>query len=164
MTSHNPENSAAGRLARAAGPAPEMDPVHPAPRLKTAVGVAAATAPRPAAELGTPAVLDHRIVALEAGEGSSPLIVHSVDGRRAMMPLEAQVWARAGRLTVLADDGAELKLTVLCPQEAEGLRLGERWPAGEPEGRTRRVAAAAVHDVGDVLTFPFFLAGAHLRG
>ena len=158
MTSHNSDESAGGRLARAAGAAPEMDPVHPTPGPKTAVGVAAVMEPRPAAELGTPAVLEHRIVALEAGEGSSPLIVHSVDGRRAMMPLEAQVWARAGRLTVLADDGAELKLTVLCPQEAEGLRLGERWPAGESESRARRMAAAAVHDVGDVLTFPAWLA------
>ena len=134
-----------------------MDPVHPMPRSRPST-VTAMMQRRPAADLGTPAVLDHRVVALEAGAGPSPLIVHTVDGDRAVMPLAAQVWARAGRLTVLADDGAELKLTVLCPQEAEGLRLGERWPAGEPESRARRVAAAAVHDVGDVLTFPVWLA------
>jgi hypothetical protein len=173
MTSQNPYESAAGQraaqqdeprgergtpLARGDGPAPEMDPVHPTPRPKTAVGVAAAMQPRSAAELGTPAVLEHRIVALEAGDGAGPLIVHTVDGRRTMMPLEARVWARAGRLTVIAHDGSELKLTVLGPQEAEDLRLGERWPAGEPEGRAKRMAAAAMHDVGDVLTLPAWLA------
>ena len=173
MASQNPYDSAARRAAqldepqqargvqpaRSDGPVPEMDPVHPTPRPKTAVAVAAeAMRPRPAAEVGTPAVLGHRIVALEAGGGSGPLIVHSVDGRRALMPLEAQVWARAGRLTVIVNDGSELKLTVLGPQEAEGLRLGQRWPAGEPESRARRMATAAVHDVGDVLTFPVWLA------
>jgi hypothetical protein len=135
----------------------EMDPVHPEPRPEPGV-VTATMAPRAAADLGTPAVLDHRVVALEAAAGRSPLIVHTVDGDRAMMPLEAQVWARAGRMTVVADDGSELKMTVLCPHEAEGLRLGEHWPVGEPEGRVKRVASAAVHDVGDVLTFPAWLA------
>jgi len=134
-----------------------MDPVHPEPRARPATATAMME-PRPAAELGTPAVLDHRVVALEAGSGPSPLIVHTVDGDRAVLPLEAQVWARAGRMTVVADDGSELKMTVLCPHEAEGLRLGEHWPIGEPEGRVRRMASAAAHDVGDVLTFPAWLA------
>lgn len=138
----------------------DMDPVHPAPHSGSAVAAAGAATiePRRAADLGTPAVLEHRVVALEACGGSSPLIVHSVDGERAMMPLEAQVWARAGRMTVVAHDGSELRLTVLCPHEAENLRLGEHWPVGEPEGRARRVASAAMHDVGDVLTFPAWLA------
>jgi hypothetical protein len=134
-----------------------MDPVHPRPRTRTSTATAMME-PRPAAGLGTPAVLDHRVVALEVGGGASPLIVHGVDGDRALTPLEAQVWARAGRLTVVANDGSELKLTVLCPHEAEGVRLGEHWPVGEPEGRVRRVASAAVHDVGDVLTLPAWLA------
>jgi hypothetical protein len=130
-----------------------MDPVHPRPSTVTAL-----VEPRTAAGLGTPAVLEHGVVALEVRGGASPLVVHAVDGDRAMMPLEAQVWARAGRLTVVANDGAELRLTVLCPHEAAGLRLGEHWPVGEPEGRVRRVASAAVHDVGDVLTLPAWLA------
>jgi hypothetical protein len=134
-----------------------MDPVHPTPRTRPST-VTAMMQPRTAADLGTPAVLDHRVVALEAGHGPSPLIVHTVDGDRAVMPLEAQVWARAGRLTVVAHDGSELKMTVLCPHEAEGLRLGEHWPVGEPENRVMRVASAAAHDVGDVLTFPAWLA------
>jgi len=71
-----------------------------------------------------------------------------------------QVWARAGRMTVIAHDGTELKFTILCPEEAEaeGIELGERWPLREPESAARRVAAAAAHDVADVLTFPAWLA------
>ena len=134
-----------------------MDPVHQGPRPEPTT-VTAVMEPRRAGELGTPAVLDHRVVALRAGSGSRPLIVHTVDGDRAVMPLEAQVWARAGRMTVIAHDGSELKLTVLGAAEAEGLRLGEHWPVGEPDGRVRRLASAAVHDVGDVLTFPAWLA------
>jgi hypothetical protein len=134
-----------------------MDPVHPRPRSEPST-VTALMEPRPAAGLGTPAVLDHRVVALEVRGGANPLIVHAVDGDRAMTPLEAHVWARAGRLTLIANDGSELRTTVLCPHEAEGLRLGEHWPVGEPEGRLRRVASAAVHDAGDVLTLPVWLA------
>ena len=119
---------------------------------------AAADTPRPAAALGTPAVLEHRIVALEPGSGSKPLIVHTAEGERAVMPLEAQVWARAGRLTVVEHDGTELKMTVLGKDEAEGLRLGDHWPLGEPESRGKRMAAAAAREVGDVLTFPAWLA------
>ena len=150
-----------------------VDPVHPAPSPKTAtvtaemdshaehdsrVERAEQSRQRAAAELGTPAVLDHRVVALEAGSGSSPLIVHTVDGDRRMLPVSAQVWARAGRLTVVADDGSELRMTVLGADEFEGLKLGEHWPVGEPDGRVKRVANAAMHDVGDVLTFPAWLA------
>ena len=170
MTSVNPYDRAGRRAARQAvprreqrQPAPEMDPVHPRPcpdrpAGATATATTATLEPRQAAELGTPAVLDHRVVALEAGGGSSPLIVHGVDGDHAMMPLEAQVWARAGRMTVVADDGSELKLTVLGADEGAGLRLGAHWPVGESENRVRKVASAAVHDVGDVLTFPAWLA------
>jgi hypothetical protein len=145
-----------------------MDPVHsaqrPRPATVTTTAVVQRTehaegrAERTAADIGTPAVLDHRVVALEAGSGENPLIVHTADGDRTMMPLTAQVWARAGRLTVVAHDGSELKMTVLGVDEAEGLKLGARWPTGEPEGRVKRVASAAVHDVGDVLTFPAWLA------
>jgi hypothetical protein len=144
-----------------------MDPVHPAQRprpatVTTAVEQRAEHAEgrgeRTAADIGTPAVLDHRVVALEAGSGENPLIVHTADGDRTMMPLTAQVWARAGRLTVVAHDGSELKMTVLGVDEAQGLKLGAHWPLGEPDGRVKRVASAAVHDVGDVLTFPAWLA------
>ena len=134
-----------------------MDPVHPRPQARPAT-VAAVMEPRPADELGTPAVLDHRVVALRVGGGSSPLVVHTVDGDRELMPLEARVWARAGRLTVIAHDGSELRMTVLGAGEGEGLRLGEHWPPGESDSRVRRMASAAVHDVGDVLTFPAWLA------
>jgi hypothetical protein len=137
-----------------------MDPVHPAQvqRPKPATVTTTTMDPRAAAELGAPAVLQHRVVALEAGSGSSPLIVHTVDGDRRMTPVSAQVWARAGRLTVVADDGSELRVTVLGADEFAGLRLGEHWPVGEPDSRVRRVASACVHDVGDVLTFPAWLA------
>ena len=160
MTSVNPNERAADGRAT-----PGVDPVHPAPRPKiTAVAErldhpqAAADSPRPASALGTPAVLEHRVVALEPGSGSKPLIVHTAEGERAVMPLEARVWARAGRLTVIAHDGTEMKMTVLGAQEAEGLRLGDHWPLGEPESRGKRVVSAAAREVGDVLTFPAWLA------
>jgi hypothetical protein len=85
-------------------------------------------------------------------------VVHTVEGERGMTPVAAQMWARAGRLTVVADDGAELKLTVLGADEHSGVKLGEHWPLGEPDSRVKRVAAAAVHDLGDVLMFPAWLA------
>ncbi|HTJ69058.1 MAG TPA: hypothetical protein VL551_16100 [Actinospica sp.] len=135
-----------------------MDPVHPTPRPKPATVATTVAERRPAAELGAPAVLNHRVVALEAAGGGSPLIMHTVDGDLRMTPVSAHVWARAGRLTVVADDGSELRLTVLGADEYAGLELGEHWPVGEPDGRVRRVASAAVHDVGDVLTFPAWLA------
>ncbi|MBR7827400.1 hypothetical protein KDK95_13865 [Actinospica sp. MGRD01-02] len=159
-----------------------MDPVHPTPRPNPATVTAtmdeqaahrqaanpraAGAQPgnegepggRTAAELGTPAVLNHRVVALEAGTGENPLIMHTVDGDRAMMPVTAQVWARAGRLTVIAHDGSELKLTVLGADECADVKLGSHWPVGESESRVKRLASAAAHDVGDVLTFPAWLA------
>lgn len=110
-----------------------------------------------ASELGTPAALNHRVVALEVGGGRDPLVVHTADGDQALTPLEARVWARAGRLTVIGR-GSEHKYTVLGAEEYAGLRIGERWPPGEPEGKAKRVASAAVHDLGDVLTFPAWLA------
>lgn len=111
-----------------------------------------------AADYGTPAVLDHRVVALEADGGEYPLIVHMADGARELKPREVQVWARAGRMTVVTHEGTELKLTILCPEEVDGVEIGERWPLGEPESAAKRVATAAVHDVADVLTFPAWLA------
>ncbi|HET9171422.1 MAG TPA: hypothetical protein VFN97_18425 [Actinospica sp.] len=140
-----------------------MDPVHAARRprpatVTTAVAEQMEQHERTAADLGTPAVLDHRVVALEAGGGANPLIVHTADGDRTVLPLTAQVWARAGRLTVVAHDGSELRMTVLGADECAGLKLGAHWPVGEADSRVKRVASAAVHDVGDVLTFPAWLA------
>jgi hypothetical protein len=149
-----------------------LDPVHPARRPGTAAAdEAARMAParpaartgaaerRSAAGCGTPAVLDHHVVALEAAAGGAgPLVVHMADGDRDLTPREAHVWARAGRMTVFSADGTETRFTILGPDECAGLDLGERWPAGEPESRTRRAAVAAVRDVGDVLTFPAWLA------
>jgi hypothetical protein len=177
MTSINPSDAAASRSASG------LDPVHPARPPRTAVatkttrpaanpesGVSAVTQPprsvageaEPGSLLasgcGTPAVLDHHVVALEAAGGARPLIVHMADGDRDLMPLEAQVWARAGRMTVVAQDGTELKLTILGADESAGLHLGDRWPTGESESRSKRMAAAAARDVGDVLTFPAWLA------
>lgn len=154
MTSINPNEAAASRSA--AG----LDPVHPArpPETGGAAERGGAAGPREAAEQGIPAVLDHRVIALEIGEGGRPLIVHMADGDRDLMPLEAHVWARAGRMTVVSEDHTEMRFTVLCPDEYAGLDLGDRWPAGESESWTKRMAAAAVRDVGDVLTFPAWLA------
>lgn len=180
MTSIKPNDAAASS---AAG----LDPVHPAPapapartaRATTQASAHATTArTRPAPEargthsehadaaaqrqvasrFGTPAVLEHRVVALRIAAGETPLVVHAVDGEHRLLPLEAHVWARAGRMTVICEDSAEMKFTVLGPEESAGLRLGERWPAGEPESLPKRVAVAAVRDVGEVLTFPAWLA------
>jgi hypothetical protein len=170
MTSIKPNDD----TARAAS----LDPVHPARPSGTAVtgppagaGGRAAAQRAPAdpsagrhgalaADRGTPAVLDHRVVALEASAAakSAPLLVHMADGDRGLAPREAHVWARAGRMTVFLEDGTEMKFTVLGPEECADLRLGDRWPAGEPDSLAKRMAAAAARDVGDVLTFPAWLA------
>lgn len=164
---------------RGAGPqsAPEPDPVHPQPRPASATAVAdgmrpaeepaePASALEPtrhdarselAADHGTPAVLEHRVVALSVVPGDEPLRLCTGEGEYPLIPLQAQVWARAGRLTVVTQDGSEHKMTVLGPHEGAELRLGERWPHGEPDSKAKRAAVAAAHDVGNVVTFPAWL-------
>jgi len=122
-----------------------------------------------AADLGAPAILEHRLVALEIGSAVCPVAIHRWTGSQVgtllLTPTQAQVWARAGRLTLATSEGLEHRLTVLAPEEAAGVPLGAHWPLGEPAGRAKRIAAAAVHDVGDLLTFPAWLAHtAHLSG
>ncbi|HEX4787598.1 MAG TPA: hypothetical protein VH372_04000 [Actinospica sp.] len=182
MTSINPNDSAASTsmagldpvhpdrpprtavATEATGPAAKTEPIRPAPAPAAPAAQAervqhgAEPERRLACGCGTPATLDHRVVALETRGGDRPLVVHMADADLALMPLEAQVWARAGRLTVVAHDGSELKFTVLSTDECADLYLGERWPAGESQSRTRRMAVAAARDVGDVLTFPAWLA------
>lgn len=157
MTSIKPNDD----TARAAS----LDPVHPGRPPGTAAARRAPADPSAgrygalAGDRGTPAVLDHRVVALEAGAApGAPLLVHMADGDRDLAPREAHVWARAGRMTVFLEDGTELKFTVLGPEECADLRLGDRWPAGEPDSLPKRMAAAAARDVGDMLTFPAWLA------
>lgn len=122
-----------------------------------------------ASDLGAPAILEHQVVAVEIGSAASPVAVHRWTGEQVstllMTPTQAQVWARAGRLTFATADGRELQLTILAPEEGATAVLGAHWPLGEPDSRVRRIASAAAHDVGDVLTFPVWLARtAHLSG
>ena len=170
---------------RGSGPqtAPEPDPVHPRPRQASATAVAdgmrpaeertaASRAPAEAvamertphdpdsglaADHGTPAVLNHHVVALSVVPCDEPLRMCTEEGEFPLIPLQAQVWARAGRLTVVTHDGSEHRLTVLGAREGAELRLGERWPRGEPESKAKRAATAAAHDVGNVVTFPAWL-------
>lgn len=180
MSSRNPNK-------RAAGGAVSMDPVHPAAQPESgqtgAAGDAGQVGGRPAdsgsaasgsagsrsgqsrsgetlvaAELGTPAVLEHHVVALSTPGGSKPLVVHTIDGDLDLVPIGVQVWARAGRMTVVAQGGAEMKFTILCPDEHEDVEIGERWPLGEPDGAAKRFATAAARDVADAVTFPAWLA------
>ena len=125
--------------------------------------------PPAAGTLGTPAVLDHQVVAVEIGTSACPVAIHRWTGEQVgtllLTPSQAQVWARAGRLTLVGADGVEHRLTVLAAEEAAGAALGAHWPLGEPDGRAKRIAAAAAHDVGDLLPFPAWLARtAHLSG
>jgi hypothetical protein len=150
-------------------PAPEPDPVHPQPRPASAAAVADGMRPAAiaqtrhdadselAADHGTPAVLEHHVVALSVVPGEEPLRLCTGDGEYPLIPLQAQVWARAGRLTVVTRDGSEHRLTVLGPNEGAELVLGERWPRGEPESKAKRAAVAAAHDVGNVVAFPAWL-------
>ncbi len=114
-----------------------------------------------AADLGIPAVLEHQVVAVEVGPAHAPVAIHRWSGDRVstlrFTPAQAQVWARAGRLTLVTAEGVEFRLTVLAPQEVETAELGAHWPLGEPENRTKRIATAVAHDVGDVLTLPAWL-------
>jgi hypothetical protein len=133
----------------------------------TSRAAAAGRAPQ-AADLGIPAILDHHVVAVETGAAASPVAVHAWrEGRvetTLLHPVEAQVWARAGRLTLICPSGAEHRLTVLAPDECRKLDLGAHWPR-QSENRAKRIAAAAAHDLGDVLTFPAWLARtAHISG
>ncbi len=122
-----------------------------------------------ASDLGAPAVLEHQVVAVEVGSAASPVAVHEWNGKEVstllLTPTQAQVWARAGRLTLATAEGEELALTVLAPEEGATAALGAHWPLGEPDSRVRRLASAAAHDVGDLLTFPAWLTRtAHLSG
>lgn len=122
-----------------------------------------------AADLGTPAILLNQVVALEIGSCACPVGIHRWTGNRVgsilLTPTHAQVWARAGRLTLISAEGDEYRLTVLAPEEGATATLGAHWPLHEPSGRVRRIAAAAAHDVGDLLTFPAWLARtAHISG
>jgi len=173
MTSINADHGSQGPASSATSDG--LDPVHPrqAPQhwadgAPTAAPPTASGAPK-AADLGTAAVLEHRVVAIEAGAAASPVAVHVWRGDRVetilLHPVEAQVWARAGRLTLTCPDGTEHRFTVLAPSESALLQLGARWPARRPEGRAARIAASAAHDIGDVLTFPAWLARtAHVSG
>lgn len=152
------------------------DPVHPdvrtPPEARTTVRAHPKSEhgePPPASDLGAPAVLDHQIVAVEVGSAAGPVAIHRWTGDQVctqlLTPTQAQVWARAGRLTLATTAGEELALTMLAPEEATTATLGAHWPLGEPESRAKRIAAAAAHDVGDVLTFPAWLARtAHRSG
>ncbi|MBR7835968.1 hypothetical protein KDL01_22020 [Actinospica durhamensis] len=164
-------------------PAPEPDPVHPQARPATATAVSHEMRPREtaaaepaasparasvtptkhdrhsalAADHGTPAVLKHRVVALSVVPGDEPLRLCTEDAEYPLIPLQAQVWARAGRLTVVTQDGSEHRMTLLGPDEGAGLHLGDHWPVGEPDSKAKRAAHAAAHDVGNVVTFPAWL-------
>ena len=171
-------HDAPARTAPAAPTERGPDPVHPEAsslHQPTADGTAPLQPPaepgaRPlASDLGVPAVLEHQVVAVEVGSAASPVALHSWNGEQVstllLTPTQAQVWARAGRLTLATAEGDELPLTVLAPEEGATAELGAHWPLGEPDGRVRRIAAAAAHDVGDLLTFPAWLARtAHLSG
>lgn len=111
-----------------------------------------------AADHGWPAALDHEIVALSTPGGSTPLVLHTEEADIGLNPRAVQVWARAGRMTVVAEDGEEMKFVMLSPDEHEELELGERWPAHEPESAGLRFAAAAARDIADIVTFPVWLA------
>ena len=174
--------------ARTAPPEHGLDPAHPGLSMPThgvvthspdaaatqqptpMSSTAAGTGGRPlASALGVPAVLEHQVVAVEVGSAASPVAVHRWTGEQVstllLTPTQAQVWARAGRLTLATAEGQELPLTILAPQEGATAALGAHWPLGEPDSKVRRFASAAVHDVGDVLTFPAWLARtAHLSG
>jgi hypothetical protein len=178
MTSINPHDAGAhgGGVGHPDGP----DPVHPALRERTPPHTSVTTheqSPEPphgaeppaAAGLGSPAVLDHRVVAVQVGATACPVAVHRWTGDAVgtwlFTPTQAQVWARAGRLTLVTAEGREYRLTVLAPEECAEAVLGEHWPLHEPERRMRRIASAAVHDVGELLAFPAWLARtAHLSG
>ena len=173
MTSINADHGSKGRAPSAAPGG--LDPVHPREAPHHRADGAPTSAPPPAsgapkaAGLGTPAVLDHNVVAIEAGAAASPVAVHvwREDQVETVLlhPVEAQVWARAGRLTLTCPNGTEHRFTVLAPSEGAELRLGARWPARRPEGRAARIATSAAHDIGDVLTFPAWLARtAHVSG
>ena len=154
--------------ASAQAPAPAQAPAaQPAARAKTRTLVA--DRPPRAADLGFPAVLDHELVSVALADPAAPVTIFrwADDGPRAvaLIPLDAQVWARAGRVTLIGSDGAAHRLTLLAADEYTDHRIGEHWPLGEPEGRAKRVAAATLRDLGDVLTFPVWLAhSAHLSG
>ena len=122
-----------------------------------------------AVDLGFPAVLDHRLVAVGVSPSTTPVTIYGwADGRSdvmPMMPLDVQVWARAGRITMVDSHGQTYRLTMLSKEESAGHRIGEHWPLGESANRAKQVAKATAHDVGHALTFPVWLAHTtHLSG
>ncbi|MBS2965845.1 hypothetical protein KGA66_22530 [Actinocrinis puniceicyclus] len=148
---------------RAGSQAVQFHPEH------AARGAAGSGSPPLARALGFPAVLLNQVVAVEVGSCACPVGIHRWTGSEVgtilLTPAQAQVWARAGRLTLVSAEGDEYRLTVLAPQEGASIALGTHWPPREPAGKVRRVAAAAAHDVGDLLTFPAWLARtAHTSG
>jgi hypothetical protein len=125
--------------------------------------------PPEAAELGYPAVHNHRLIAVGVSSSATPVTIYGwADGQSdvtPMMPLDVQVWARAGRVTMLDSNGQTYRLTLLSKEEAVGHRIGEHWPLGEPSNRAKQMAKATAHDVGHALTFPVWLARTtHLSG
>jgi hypothetical protein len=157
-----------------------LDPVHPgtihaAPAAKR-IQVATLTdkpaqddKPPEAAELGYPAVLEHRLVAIGVSASTTPVTIYGwADGQSdvtPMMPLDVQVWARAGRITMLDSHGKTHRLTILAKEEYAGHRIGERWPLGESANRAKQMAMATAHDLGHALTFPVWLAHTtHISG
>jgi len=129
----------------------------------------AADKPPEAAELGYPAVHNHRLIAVGVSSSATPVTIYGwADGRSdvmPMMPLDVQVWARAGRITMVDSHGQTYRLTMLSKEESAGHRIGEHWPLGESANRAKQVAKATAHDVGHALTFPVWLAHTtHLSG
>ena len=156
-----------------------LDPVHPGlihstpePAVKSTKATTATmaeTGPPRAVDLGFPAVLDHRLVALGVSSSTTPVTIYGwADGQPEavpMMPLDVQVWARAGRITLIGSDGRSHRLTLLAAVEYMSHRIGERWPLGESGAWTKQVALATLHDVGHALTFPVWMARtAHISG
>lgn len=151
------------------------DPVHPSIDAESTHRAHASAPPEhgarlgeapAAADRGVPAVLGSRVVALQVGYAAAPVAVHHwVHGRvesSLLIPVEAQVRARAGRLTFIEHDGTELKLTVLAPEEGACLPLGCHWPVVGPEPAQR---AASRENAGERLVLPSGIArAAHISG
>jgi hypothetical protein len=156
-TSAGPQAPRATAPRAAARRTPRSAADRPAQRRRTQL----AERPPRAAELGFPAVLEHELVAIGIADSATPVTVTRwFDGgpqTAHMRPLHAVVWARAGRVTLVGADDVSHRLTLLAEDEYGQHRIGEHWPLGESESRTKRVAAATLRDLGDVLTFPVWL-------
>jgi hypothetical protein len=107
----------------------------PAARAKTptlTTRTQVADRPPRAADLGFPAVLDHELVSVALADPAAPVTIFRWAGDSpravALIPLDAQVWARAGRVTLIGSDGAAHRLTLLAADEYTDHRIGEHWP------------------------------------